>query len=527
MHPNKGRKLRENKFVEYIIEEEDDENLDEEPDEEMITEDKQPDEQYEIMIKKITQNMKSPKKNKDEFSKLDPLNEEEELNKECNPNSTNGDLTFQKNEEITEELEYEENEEEKAHDREEKEDQLFEDGQEEKEDVDEGSASYKHRESPYQLNQVPLNNYLCQDLVLKHSRKKIYSYSLDQIQQKIKGENQRGNTSTLLKYDTRGILQRMGSYGIVYKGTLVEGTAVAIKKSKKGDQREIGQFINKVIILSQINHKNIVKLLGCCLVSEYVSNRTLFDHTDDKYNQHLGCKTCLHIAMEMAEALSYLHSATSPPILHRDVKSSNLLLDDTYAPKVTDFKIFRLILMGQDHDMAIVMGEIFGYLYPQYRPTDQLSDKGDVYNLRVVFMELLTSMKPASSERVKGESTLAEIFLSTMKMNHLIQIFDPQLVEENTEESMHRVEILAKDYLHANEELFHIAHSQKMLHFEQSIIQAWHPFNPHATSNPRHSNGHPPIMALAQVCTASVQIVASVQNPRTMSPRNRRLGSNS
>eukprot|EP01018_Ginkgo_biloba_P003112 Gb_13338 [translate_table: standard] len=290
-------------------------------------------------------------------------------------------------------------------------------------------------------------------------------YQLQQLISSSEGARERTRVFSLAELEkatdqfAENLVLGAGGYGTVYKGTLVEGTAVAIKKSKKVDQREIGQFINEVIILSQINHRNIVKLLGCCLetsvpllVYEYVSNGTLFDHLDGEYNQHLGWENRLRIATETAEALSYLHSAASTPILHRDVKSSNILLDDTYAPKVADFGISRLIPMGQEHDPATAVGGTFGYLDPEYFRTGQLSDKSDVYSFGVVLVELLTSMKPVSFERMKSESNLADFFLSTMKMNRLIQILDPPLVEKNREESMHRVAILAKDCLHVEGE---------------------------------------------------------------------------
>eukprot|EP01018_Ginkgo_biloba_P003119 Gb_05073 [translate_table: standard] len=290
-------------------------------------------------------------------------------------------------------------------------------------------------------------------------------YQLQQLISSSEGARERTRVFSLAELEkatdqfAENLVLGAGGYGTVYKGTLVEDTAVAIKKSKKVDQREIGQFVNEVIILSQINHRNIVKLLGCCLetpvpllVYEYVSNGTLFDHLAGKYNQHLGWQNRLRIATETADALSYLHSAASTPILHRDVKSANILLDETYAPKVADFGISRLIPMGQEHDAATAVGGTFGYLDPEYFGTGQLSDKSDVYSFGVVLVELLTSMKPVSSERMKSEINLADFFLSTMKMNRLIQILDPLLVEENREDSMHRVAILAKDCLHVEGE---------------------------------------------------------------------------
>ena len=174
-------------------------------------------------------------------------------------------------------------------------------------------------------------------------------------------------TSSELKVATNNYADDMkigtGGFGVVYKGKLKTGKLVAIKKElvpKDGGNKE---FLNEVMILTQIHHKHIVKLLGCCLetktpllVYEYASNGTLADHLQETANSGyvMGWEQRLNVAIQTAEALSYLHRAASPPILHRDIKSTNILLDDHWDAKVVDFGVLRLVPDGEKHISTMV-----------------------------------------------------------------------------------------------------------------------------------------------------------------------------
>ncbi|MCD7460242.1 hypothetical protein HAX54_043142 [Datura stramonium] len=257
-------------------------------------------------------------------------------------------------------------------------------------------------------------------------------------------------------YDESRIVGQ-GGYGIVYKGNFPDNDVVAIKKSKMVDRTQIEEFINEVIVLSQINHRNAVKLLGCCLetevpllVYEYIDNGTLYHHLHDNFKL-LSLQTRLRIAMGTAEVLSYLHSAASTPIIHRDVKSTNILLDNSYTAKVSDFGASRLVPLDETSFSTLVRGT-FGYLDPEYMQTSQLTDRSDVYSFGVVLAELLTGEKAISLDRSKEERSLANYFLLSIKENRLLDVLDRHIFSDENMEHLEGVAMLAKRCLNVKGE---------------------------------------------------------------------------
>ncbi|KAE8100172.1 hypothetical protein FH972_018097 [Carpinus fangiana] len=239
-----------------------------------------------------------------------------------------------------------------------------------------------------------------------------------------------------------------GSFGTVYKGFLPNNTIVAIKKSKTVDPDQVDQFINEIVLLSQIDHKNVVKLLGCCLetqvpllVYEFVSQGTLFNYIHCEGNTSTKrWETYLRIAAETADALSYLHSLS---IIHRDVKPSNILLGDNFIAKVSDFGISKLVPHDQK-DVATVVQGTLGYLDPEYLQTNQLTEKSDVYSFGVVLVELLTGDDVFSFDRSEDERCLPMYFLSFLKKDRLDEILDKQIVEGGNKEQIKKVVKLAE-----------------------------------------------------------------------------------
>ncbi|PIN19041.1 Serine/threonine protein kinase [Handroanthus impetiginosus] len=265
-------------------------------------------------------------------------------------------------------------------------------------------------------------------------------------------------TSSELKKATNNFHESMiigkGGYGTVYKGVLQDNKIVAIKKSKEIDPSQIEQFINELIILLQVRHRNIVRLFGCCLetqvpllVYEFMGNGTLYEniHTEDKL-RFLSWEKRLKIAAETAGVLSYLHSAASTPTIHRDIKSANILLDALFTAKVSDFGASRLVPMDQAQLSTMVQGTL-GYLDPEYMQTNQLTEKSDVYSFGVVLVELLTGRKALSYDKPEKEINLANFFLYTLRKDRLFEIIEGNIVSDETREQIIEVSKLAKKCL--------------------------------------------------------------------------------
>ncbi|XP_010463079.1 PREDICTED: wall-associated receptor kinase-like 9 [Camelina sativa] len=225
-----------------------------------------------------------------------------------------------------------------------------------------------------------------------------------------------------------------GGQGTVFKGMLADGRIVAVKKSKVVDQDKLEEFINEVCLLSQINHRNIVNILGCCLetevpllVYEFIPNGNLFQllHEEDDHAL-ITWELRVRIAIDTAGALSYLHSAAASPIYHRDIKSANILLDENYRAKVSYFGTSRSISVDQTHLTTAVIGTP-GYVDPEYYQSSQFTDKSDVYSFGVVLVELITGEKPVSFQRFGENRTLAAYFNLAVRENKVFDIIDSRI----------------------------------------------------------------------------------------------------
>ncbi|XP_037474462.1 wall-associated receptor kinase 2-like [Triticum dicoccoides] len=221
-----------------------------------------------------------------------------------------------------------------------------------------------------------------------------------------------------------------GGFGEVYKG-VVDNILVAVKKPISGNVLENKQFANEVIIQSQVIHKNIVKLIGCCLevdtpmlVYEFISKGSLHDilHESDK-REPLNLDVRLSIVVESAHGLAYMHSQAHTKILHGDVKPANILLDDNFVPKISDFGISRLIAIDKEHT-ANVIGDMT-YMDPVYLQTGRLTEKSDVYSFGVVILEVISRKKATHSDN----NSLVTSFLECHKEGKkATELFDKEIV---------------------------------------------------------------------------------------------------
>uniref|UniRef100_A0ACD5XWK6 Uncharacterized protein n=1 Tax=Avena sativa TaxID=4498 RepID=A0ACD5XWK6_AVESA len=242
-----------------------------------------------------------------------------------------------------------------------------------------------------------------------------------------------------------------GGHGTVYKGILKDDRVVAVKRSKLMNVSETDEFVQEIIILSQTNHRNVVRLLGCCLevevpilVYEFISNGTLFEFIHrNSGSPSPSLDTRLRIAQESAEALSYLHQSTNHPIVHGDVKSMNILLDDNYMAKVTDFGASRTLPKDEVQFMTLVQGTL-GYLDPEYLQERQLTDKSDVYSFGVVLLELITGKTAIYNDGPKQGKSVVSSFLLAVKDGNLAGILDTSIVHVGMETLLGEVADLAR-----------------------------------------------------------------------------------
>ncbi|XP_068645743.1 calmodulin-binding receptor-like cytoplasmic kinase 2 [Aristolochia californica] len=228
-----------------------------------------------------------------------------------------------------------------------------------------------------------------------------------------------------------------GGFGTVYKGRLDDGTYVAVKRAKKAlyDKHLGVEFRSEVQTLARIEHLNLVKFLGYLehederiIVVEYVPNGTLREHLDGLHGTILDLAARLDVAIDVAHAITYLHMYTDRAIIHRDIKSSNILLTENFRAKVADFGFARSAEndTGATHISTQVKGTA-GYLDPEYLRTYQLTEKSDVYSFGVLLVEVVSGRRPIETKKEMKERITARWAMKNFTEGNAILVLDPKL----------------------------------------------------------------------------------------------------
>ncbi|KAF8103594.1 hypothetical protein N665_0188s0520 [Sinapis alba] len=243
----------------------------------------------------------------------------------------------------------------------------------------------------------------------------------------------------------------IGGSSRVFRGCLTNGREVAVKILKQTED-VLNDFVAEIEIITTLNHKNVISLIGFCfednnllLVYNYLSRGSLEEnlHGNKKDPLAFCWSERYKVAVGIAEALDYLHNSASQPVIHRDVKSSNILLSNNFEPQLSDFGLARWASISTTHIVCSDVAGTFGYLAPEYFMYGKVNDKIDVYAFGVVLLELFSGRKPISSGCPKGQESLVMWAKPILDDGKYSQLLDPSLRDNNNDDQMQRMALAA------------------------------------------------------------------------------------
>lgn len=249
---------------------------------------------------------------------------------------------------------------------------------------------------------------------------------------------------------TENLIGKGGS-SRVYKGYLPDGKELAVKILKPCED-VLKEFVMEIEMITSLHHKNIISLFGYCfedgnliLVYDFLSRGSVEDilYGNNKDPDIFGWSERYNVAVGVAEALEYLHGKSSKPVIHRDVKSSNILLFDDFEPQLSDFGFAKWALTTSSQVTCIDVAGTFGYLAPEYFMYGKVNDKIDVYAFGVVLLELLSGRKPICNDRPKGQESLVMWARPLLQGGKATQLLDPSLSNIYDGEEMERMVLAA------------------------------------------------------------------------------------
>ncbi|WOL02331.1 putative serine/threonine-protein kinase [Canna indica] len=242
-----------------------------------------------------------------------------------------------------------------------------------------------------------------------------------------------------------------GGYGIVYHGVMEDGTEIAAKNLLNNKGQAETEFKGEVEAIGRVRHKNLVRLLGYCaegahriLVYEYLHNGNLekWLHGDVGPSSPLTWDIRMKIMLGTAKGLLYLHEGLDPKVVHRDIKSSNILLDKEWTPKLSDFGLAKLMGTGRTYVTTRVMGT-FGYVAPEYASTGMLNETSDVYSFGILIMETITGRRPVDYSRPPGEVNLIEWIKNMVSSRKTDEVIDPRMPEKPSSRTLKKTLLVA------------------------------------------------------------------------------------